>query len=351
MKVRADAPVNASSAHRLTLPSLLISTAATTWRKTAIPTSHPVRNELHSPANQPGLASSASSAPPSGSRTTSTPVKRACAVAARSSPAEPGLLLHLPRGLTQQARQVAAGAALEQAGGYDRVEPGRADTRPHGLEGDIGGRARRKLALGAAQLVAGGAAEGAGRLPEGAAERVAAGEGVGEGERERGQLGVDGAAIALAARAQEAGDRPGPSGGEREARRSGRPAAQPAPSARAAPTSRSRRRSTTPGSRPSRPSVTTASTRPARPRTAPAPLETTPGPRRSQAARAAVAPAMAARPVAAVTGRRSWCAFGVALRSLRAPRCPAGLERQQSRVRAPSALAAGECGPSDAPYA
>ena len=63
----AAAATNASAPDVTTGPARAgsSSTAATAWRTSAIPTSHAVRNELHRPANQPGLASSASSAPPS----------------------------------------------------------------------------------------------------------------------------------------------------------------------------------------------------------------------------------------------------------------------------------------------
>ena len=130
---------------------------------------------------------------------------------------EPGLLLHRAGALAQEPGEVAAGAALEQAGRHEHVEPRRADPLPQRRERGLGGGAGVELPGGPAERVAGRAVDRARGLADRPAQRVPARHRVGERERDLGNPRVDRPRVAQAPRAQHPRDRPRARAGERQA--------------------------------------------------------------------------------------------------------------------------------------
>ena len=125
---------------------------------------------------------------------------------------QPRLVFERPRQPSQQPRQVAARALLEQARRHQAVQPRRAGARSERLQRGLRARPGRQLRPRPSQLVPRGTRHRLRSLGQRAAQRVPAAEGVGQRDRRRRGALVDRAPVALAPGSEQAGDGPRPGG-------------------------------------------------------------------------------------------------------------------------------------------
>ena len=116
------------------------------------------------------------------------------------------LVLERAREPAKQHREVAAGAALNERRGHDRVDRGRRAAEPQRLERGVGGLPGGELGRHAPDLRAARASESGRRLEQRSAQRPPPGQRVGDGQRDRRRVALDRAAICQPARTQSAAD-------------------------------------------------------------------------------------------------------------------------------------------------